>query len=280
MKDDPEMTHDVIHHALNEWMHETWTFNYSDRIFATPVITLPIVERALEELEWCLERGARTVLVRPGTGARLPRQPSFGLEEFDPLLAGMHQGRHPGFDARLRQRLLRVRQRLGAGRRVLAVQADAVPQLCDGPSADPGRDGCAGVPWRAISPQPPSCGSCPSKTVPTGCRTCSRASRASTKKMPQSFSEDPVEAFKRCVYITPVLGGPLHRDREDGGHRPGDVRIGLATPPRALKDPITFVDELTRLRRGGCRQDHGRQLDAAHESVQACQEASFRLIER
>ncbi len=23
------------------------------------------------------------------------------------------------------------------------------------------------------------------------------------KKMPKSFSEDPVEAFKRCVYITP-----------------------------------------------------------------------------
>ncbi|HUB57948.1 MAG TPA: amidohydrolase, partial [Mycobacterium sp.] len=38
MKDDPEMTHDVIH-ALNEWMYETWTFNYQERIFATPVIT-------------------------------------------------------------------------------------------------------------------------------------------------------------------------------------------------------------------------------------------------
>ncbi|OOK78643.1 putative amidohydrolase 2 [Mycobacterium kansasii] len=68
MKDDPEMTHDVIH-ALNQWMYETWSFNYRDRIFATPVITLPIVDRALEELEWCLERGARTVLVRP---ARYP----------------------------------------------------------------------------------------------------------------------------------------------------------------------------------------------------------------
>ncbi|EUA75231.1 putative conserved metal-dependent hydrolase [Mycobacterium xenopi 4042] len=64
MKDDPELTHDVIH-ALNQWMYETWSFNYKERIFATPVITLPIVDRALEELEWCLERGARTVLVRP-----------------------------------------------------------------------------------------------------------------------------------------------------------------------------------------------------------------------
>jgi hypothetical protein len=61
MEDDPELVHDVIH-ALNHWMYETWSFNYEGRIFATPVITLPIVERALEELQWCLDRGARTVL--------------------------------------------------------------------------------------------------------------------------------------------------------------------------------------------------------------------------
>src|SRR2546423_13843580 len=86
MKDDPEVTHAVIH-ALNEWMYETWQFNYEDRIFATPVITLPIVERAIEELEWVVERGARVVLIRPAPvpGYRGPR--SFGLPEFDPFWA-------------------------------------------------------------------------------------------------------------------------------------------------------------------------------------------------
>ncbi len=44
LADDPVATHVVVH-ALNEWMHEHWTFNYEDRIYATPVITLPIVER-------------------------------------------------------------------------------------------------------------------------------------------------------------------------------------------------------------------------------------------
>ena len=33
--DDVILTHAIIH-ALNEWMHEHWTFNYEDRIFATP----------------------------------------------------------------------------------------------------------------------------------------------------------------------------------------------------------------------------------------------------
>ncbi|MDT5282605.1 MAG: hypothetical protein QOJ20_3800, partial [Mycobacterium sp.] len=84
MKDDPELIHDVIH-ALNEWMYETWQFNYEGRIFSTPVITLPIVDRALEELEWCLERGAKTVLVRPAPVPGMRGTRSFGTDEFDPF---------------------------------------------------------------------------------------------------------------------------------------------------------------------------------------------------
>ena len=38
LRDDIEATHAVIH-SLNEWMYETWQFNYEDRIFTTPVIT-------------------------------------------------------------------------------------------------------------------------------------------------------------------------------------------------------------------------------------------------
>src|ERR1700722_7604615 len=49
MRDHIDLTHAAIH-SLNEWMYEEWTFNYENRIFATPVITLPIVEKAIEEL--------------------------------------------------------------------------------------------------------------------------------------------------------------------------------------------------------------------------------------
>src|SRR4051794_39520269 len=84
LRDDPNLIHEIVH-ALNQWMYETWQFNYDDRIFSTPVISLPIVERAIEELEWVLERGARVVLIRPAPvpGYRGPR--SFGLPEFDPF---------------------------------------------------------------------------------------------------------------------------------------------------------------------------------------------------
>jgi predicted TIM-barrel fold metal-dependent hydrolase len=84
MRDDPELIHAVIH-ALNEWLHETWSFNYQDRIFTTPVITLPILDKAIAELEWCLERGARAILVRPAPVPGFRGSRSFALPEFDPF---------------------------------------------------------------------------------------------------------------------------------------------------------------------------------------------------
>jgi predicted TIM-barrel fold metal-dependent hydrolase len=85
MKADVELTHAVVH-AYNEWLLEDWTFDYEGRIIPTPVVTLPHVDQAVAELEWCLDRGAKTVLIRP---APVPRPDgsslSPALAEFDPF---------------------------------------------------------------------------------------------------------------------------------------------------------------------------------------------------
>jgi predicted TIM-barrel fold metal-dependent hydrolase len=84
MRDEPDVCHDVIH-AFNQWMVEEFPFAHEGRIFATPYITPFLVDRAVEELEWVLERGARAVLMRPAPawGHNGPR--SFALPEFDPF---------------------------------------------------------------------------------------------------------------------------------------------------------------------------------------------------
>ena len=64
LADDPIATAVVVH-ALNEWMHEHWTFNFENRIFATPVINLSILKEAIRELDYVVERGARAILIRP-----------------------------------------------------------------------------------------------------------------------------------------------------------------------------------------------------------------------
>ena len=82
--DDPELTHVVIH-ALNRWMSETWTFNYADRMYPVPIITLPIVEQAIAELEYVTSLGARQILVRPAPVPGFRGRRSFALPEFDPF---------------------------------------------------------------------------------------------------------------------------------------------------------------------------------------------------
>ncbi|CAN5598118.1 hypothetical protein BH09ACT7_BH09ACT7_25860 [soil metagenome] len=84
MRDEPELIHAVVH-ALNEWLYETWSFNYQDRIFTVPVISLPIVDKAIAELEWCVVRGAKAILIRPAPVPGYKGSRSFALPEFDPF---------------------------------------------------------------------------------------------------------------------------------------------------------------------------------------------------
>jgi len=83
MKDDPDLAADVIH-GLNRWMVDEWPFQFEGRIFSVPIVTPGLVDRAVGELEWLLEQGAKVVLMRPAPawGHKGPR--SFALPEFDP----------------------------------------------------------------------------------------------------------------------------------------------------------------------------------------------------
>src|SRR5262249_45170013 len=104
LADDPDAACVVIH-ALNEWMHEHWSFVYSDAIYATPIISLAVLDQALEELEFIYERGAKLFLIRVAPVPTWKGRKSFALPEFDPfwervqeldVTVGMHSG-DPGY---------------------------------------------------------------------------------------------------------------------------------------------------------------------------------------
>jgi predicted TIM-barrel fold metal-dependent hydrolase len=68
--------------AFNRWLVEDWTFNYQDRIYAAPYLTLADPAWAVEELTWALDNGARTVVMRPAApttvlGRRSPFDTTF-----------------------------------------------------------------------------------------------------------------------------------------------------------------------------------------------------------
>ena len=105
LADDPDTAVAVIH-ALNEWMHEHWTYLYADALYSTPIISLAAgADRAIEELEYIHERGARIFLMRVAPVPTWKGRKSFALPEFDPfwqrvqelgVVVGMHSG-DPGY---------------------------------------------------------------------------------------------------------------------------------------------------------------------------------------
>ena len=241
MREDPELTHAAIH-ALNEWMYEEWTFNYENRIFATPVITLPIVEKALEELEWVLDRDAKTVLIRPAPVPGYRGSRSFGYSEFDPfwraveeadILVSMHSS-DSGYtryqndwigqtDEMLPFRLDPFRA-ISVGKRPMEDTMTAY--LCHGvfsrfpklrvASIESGGDWVAGFLDHVAD---------------------------TYKKMPQAFQEDPVEQFKTHVWISPFhednLG--LLIDTIGADH----VLFGSDYPhPEGLAEPRSYAEHL------------------------------------
>jgi predicted TIM-barrel fold metal-dependent hydrolase len=89
--------------AFNRWLDEDWGFAYRDRIFAVPFLTISDVDQAVDELERCLDRGARVVSIRNGPaftpeGTKSPADPMF-----DPFWArvdeaGVVMAPHAGFE--------------------------------------------------------------------------------------------------------------------------------------------------------------------------------------
>jgi len=81
LKDDPFAVCATFR-AFNRWVEEDWGFAYQDRIYAAPYLTLADPAWAVEELEWAIDRGARMIVMRPAapttvTGRQNPFDPMF-----------------------------------------------------------------------------------------------------------------------------------------------------------------------------------------------------------
>ncbi len=240
MRDDPDLTHVVVH-SFNEWIYDEWTFNYRDRIFATPIITLPIVEKAIEELDWCLDKGARCILIRPAPawGLRGPRSP--GLPEFDPfwarvqeagVLVGMHASDSGYADlASIWEGKTEFLPFKPNPLRLLVMQNRAVSDMMTAMI-------CHGAFTRF-----PDLRIATIENGGTWVRPLLEKLEGVYKKLPQDFGEHPLEAFRRNVYVNPFW--------EDGLEglidvmSPDRILFGSDYPhPEGLGDPVSFYDDL------------------------------------
>jgi predicted TIM-barrel fold metal-dependent hydrolase len=240
LRDDPEATHVVVH-ALNEWLHETWQFNYEDRIFTTPVITLPIVEKAIEELEWVAERGARVVLIRPAPvpGYRGPR--SFALPEFDPfwekvvehdILVALHSS-DSGYDRF-------SNEWVGANTEMLPFQPQAFRMLH---AWRPVEDAVSSLIAHGALSRFPTLKVAVVENGSSWVGPLVKAMADGYKKMPQDFPEDPVAVLKRQIHISPFWEEDLNELADLIGE--DRVLFGSDYPhPEGLADPASYINEL------------------------------------
>jgi predicted TIM-barrel fold metal-dependent hydrolase len=256
MRDDPELTHAAIH-ALNRWIDETWQFTYEDRIFTTPVITLPIVEKAIEELEWVVERGARVVLIRPAPVPDWNGSRSFGLPEFDPfwqkvvehdVLVAMHSS-DSGYERY-------TNDWMGNSSEMLPFQPQAFRMLS---AWRPVEDAVSALICHGALSRFPELKVAVIENGSSWVGPLIDRMADCYKKMPQDFLEDPVAVLKRNVYISPFWEEDLGALADLVGV--DQVLFGSDYPhPEGLADPVSYVDELEGLPDESIRKIMGGNL--------------------
>lgn len=243
MRDDPELIHIVVH-ALNEWLYETWGFNYENRIYTVPVISLPILDKALAELEWVAERGARAILVRPAPVPGFGGSRSFALPEFDPfwervteldLLVTMHSS-DSGY-ARY------TSDWEGSRAEMLPFQTNTFRMVSE---------------WRAIEDAVASWVCHGALFRHPNLKIAVIENGASWlppllenladvyKKAPEGFGGDPVEAVKRMIHVSPFWEEDLEALADLIGVE--RVLFGSDYPhPEGLAEPARYINEIKNM---------------------------------
>ena len=243
LRDDPEAIHAVIS-ALNRWMYEHWTFDFENRIFPTPIITLPILDKAMAELEWVLARGAKIILIRPAPvpGVNGPR--SFALPEFDPfwervqdadIVVGMHAS-DSGYQCYMNDwEGANDEMRPFVGQTgFAAIVGHSNRAIFDTCSSAIGHGMCTRFPRLKIA------------LVENGSgwvRGLFETMEYAHHMAPDAFEEHPCDVFRRNIYVH-----PFHEENPKGLAEligVDHVLFGSDFPhPEGLADPITFVDDL------------------------------------
>jgi predicted TIM-barrel fold metal-dependent hydrolase len=259
---DPEATHAVVH-ALNEWMFEEWTFNYENRIFATPVITLPIVDAAIRELDWVVERGAKIILIRPAPVASLRGFRSFALPEFDPFWAKVQEydvtvGMHSSDDGMTRY----YNQWEGHFDELLPFTNPTAFRDVQHLMARGIFDAMCSAVTHGMLSRFPDLRVLPVENGSSWVLPLIDALGRSYAKQPHLYEEDPVKALRRNIWIHPFFEeDPVGLIKAIGSDK---VVFGSDYPhPEGLADPVSYANELGRLPEEDVKKIMGENLAEA-----------------
>jgi predicted TIM-barrel fold metal-dependent hydrolase len=204
-------------------------------------VTLPILDQAIAELDWCLEHGAKTILIRPAPVAVPNGSRSFALPHFDPFWervvdAGIPVAFH-GSDSGYS----RYQADWTGPEEYLPFNMDAFRQMTLHHRAI--QDAVASMTCHGLLTRFPDLKVMlvenGAEWVPGLLHTLADT----YGKLPHLFDEDPIEAFKRNVYVN-----PFHEDDFEGLAEiigTDHIMFGSDWPhPEGLAEPRSYINRL------------------------------------
>ena len=251
LADDPDAACAVIH-ALNEWMHEHWTYVYSGAIYATPIISLAVLERAMEELELIHERGARVFLIRVAPVPTWRGRKSFALPDFDPfwervqeldLTVGMHSG-DPGYHRYVNEWEGLGDQEMSIDRHARKASPAFLKLMSEKDSLI---DAMASIIGHGLATRFPRLRFLPVEFGSTWIRPFYAKLQRVWEQAPVLFDENPVEVFNRNVWVH-AFHEPDPRGPIDLGIPVDHIMFGSDFPhPEGMADPLAYSEVVADL---------------------------------
>ena len=258
MQGDANALYAVVH-SFNQWMEEEWGFRYEDRIYAIPIISLMEIDRAVAELEWCLERGAKGIGLRPAPVPGYKQSRSPGAEEFDPFWARVAEADIPVIVHSSDSSYDEYASHWDPSEEFLPFQPSAFRYVTM--SDRPIFDMMAALVTHGVFTRHPSV---KVLSIENGAGwvapLLAKLTRAHTL-MPSEFSEPPSETFHKNIWVAPYYEEPIRQLADAIGVE--HVLFGSDFPhPEGLADPVSFVDELEGFSDGEIKQIMRGNLEA------------------
>ncbi len=232
----------VLFQAFNRWLAEDWGMSHQDRIYAAPYMALGDVDWACRELEWAIDQGARVLVMRPAPvwTALGPRSPCHPM--FDPFWARLNEAGitmvvHAGDSGYTSNGY--AEDGFGAsftgGGWAPSVKAFSIERAA--------HDFLITLVFEKLFDRFPNLRIASVENGSGYLADLFKKLRSTSKKMPGYFTDDPVETFKRHIWINPFWeDDPYEIVEQMGADR---VIFGSDWPHiEGMPEPRDYVGEL------------------------------------
>jgi hypothetical protein len=239
LRQDPEALCAAFH-AFNQWLDEDWGFAWRERLYGAPMLTLVDPASAVRELEWVLARDARIVCMRAAPVPAPDRSRLCSATRLRSVLGARAGVGVVSLSTAATTATTKYADDWGEGGDFRAFAGTLLRGLVSADRAP--FDTFAALICHACSTASRACAWPASRWARTGCASsCASSGRAGQN--PKSHPEDPVETFKRHVWVSHFQEEDL-RSMADliGSDR---VLMGSDFPhAEGIPEPREYVNEL------------------------------------